>query len=155
MIHEDLSLWLLFICQICKKHLKIIYQRQTGKSTRRALKDKGKRRVLHIINQNLFRNNLFFHAWAIFNWIFHLLDSKNWFCTFFNFLHFGAGCKKNYPKPFGIQILIFIWSNHWPRLPRKWTMRIYHYDCYLYAKFAKNISKLHISVKPEILPEGR
>ena len=97
----------------------------------------------------------FFHAWAIFNWIFELLDSKNWFCKFFNFLHFCAGCKKNCYKPFGIQILIFIWSNHWPRLPRKWTTRIFHYDCYFYAKFAKNTSKLHISVKPKILPEGR
>ena len=97
----------------------------------------------------------FFHAWAIFNWIFDLLDSKNWFCKFFIFLHFCAGCRKNYLKAFRIQILIFIWSNHSPMLSRKWTDRISHYDCYFHAKFAKNTWKLYISVKPKILPEGR
>ena len=59
-----------------------------------------------------------------FHWIFTCRLQKSDFSNFSNFCIFAARCKKNYCKPFGLWIFIFIRSKDRASLPRKWFAMI-------------------------------
>ena len=140
---------------MCDKLPEIIYQRQTENFARRALQDRGRRRVLRTIIKIYLKIMVFLINLINFHWIFTCRLQKSDFSNFSNFCIFAAGCKKNCCKPFGLWIFIFIRSKDRASLPRKWNARIFNSIRYIYTKFVKNYRKLYISVKPKILPEGR
>ena len=91
---------------IASGNLKIIYQRQTGNFTQRAQKTKAEGECFAPLFK-IYLEIIFFSCLGYFQLNFSPPGfQKLIFCTFFNFLHFGAECKKNYPKHFGIHILI-------------------------------------------------
>ena len=94
MNREDFQLYLLFLFQICEKGLRIIYQRQTENFARRALQDRGRRRVLRTIIKIYLKIMVFLNILIDFHWILTCRSRKFKFSNFSIFCIFGRGAKK-------------------------------------------------------------